>query len=305
MKAVKFDHYGDVDVLHIAEVARPAPGPNQVLVRVKAAGINPGEAGIREGKFAQQWPTTFPSGEGSDLAGIVEEVGSEVSAFAPGDEVIGFTDQRASHAEFVVVEADHMIRRPDGVSWEQAGGLFVAGTTAWAAVKAVSLNPGDTVVVSGAAGGVGSIAVQLAKIAGAKVIGLAGAANHAWLTAHGVIAVAYGEGLEDRIKAASGGKVDAFIDTFGSGYVELAIKLGIAITRIDTIIDFAAATKYGVKTEGNRQGASAEVLAELAGLIGSGRLELPVAKTYPLAAVREAYRELEQHHTHGKIVLVP
>lgn len=305
MKAVKFDQYGGTDVLHIEEVARPVPGPRQVLVRVKAAGINPGESGIREGKFAKQWPTTFPSGEGSDLAGIIEEAGNGVTGFAAGDEVIGFTNQRASHAEFVVVEANHIIHRPAKVSWEQAGGLFVAGTTAWAAVKAVLLQLGDTVVVSGAAGGVGSIAVQLAKIAGAKVLGLAGTANHGWLAAHGIIPIAYGAGLEERIRAASGGKVDAFIDTYGNGYVELAIKLGVAISRIDTIIDFAAAAKYGVKTDGNRQGASAEVLTELAGLIDKGRLDLPVAKVYPLADVREAYRELEQRHTHGKIVLIP
>jgi NADPH:quinone reductase-like Zn-dependent oxidoreductase len=209
---VKFDKYGGIDVLRVVEVDRPVPGPGQVVVRMKAAGINPGEAAIREGVFAKQWPATFPSGEGSDLAGVVEEVGSAVRNVAVGDEVIGFTHNRSSHAELVVVEADHLIGRPTHVSWEQAGALFVAGTTAYAAVHAVALKADDTVVISGAAGGVGSIAVQLAKILGAKVIGLASAANHTWLAEHGVIAVAYGEGVADRIRAASGGKVDAFID---------------------------------------------------------------------------------------------
>ena len=139
---------------------------------MKAAGINPGEAAIREGAFATQWPATFPSGQGSDIAGVVEAVGSAVRNVAVGDEVIGFTNNRSSHAELVVVEADHLIGRPSHVSWEQAGALFVAGTTAYAAVHAVSLKADDTVVISGAAGGVGSIAVQLAKIVGAKVIGL-------------------------------------------------------------------------------------------------------------------------------------
>jgi NADPH:quinone reductase-like Zn-dependent oxidoreductase len=141
-----------------------------------------------------------------------------------------------------------------------------AAIDACTAVHAVSLKAGDTVVISGAAGGVGSIAVQLAKILGAKVIGLASAANHTWLADHGVIPVAYGKGVADRIRAASGGKVDAFIDTFGGGYVDLALELGVAPDRIDTIIDFAAAAKHGVKTEGNSAAANAKVLAERAGL---------------------------------------
>jgi NADPH:quinone reductase-like Zn-dependent oxidoreductase len=304
-RAVKFDHYGGLEVLQVVDVQRPAPGPGQVLVKVKAAGINPGEASIRKGLFADRWPAKFPSGQGSDFAGVVEETGSGVTKIAVGDEVIGFTHERASQAEFVVVEAGKLTPRPPNVSWEQAGGLFVAGTTAFAAVRAVDLKPGDTVVVSGAAGGVGTIAVQLAKAAGAKVIGLAGEGNQQWLKDHGVIPVAYGDGVEDRISAASGGKVDAFIDTFGGGYVELALKLGVAPNRINTIIDFAAAEKYHVKAEGSQAAANAEVLGQLAGVIAAGKLEIPIAKVYPLSKVREAYQELEQRHTRGKIVLEP
>jgi NADPH:quinone reductase-like Zn-dependent oxidoreductase len=305
-RAVKFDRYGGIDVLHVVEVDRPVPGPSQVLVRLKAAGINPGEAAIREGAMASRFPATFPSGEGSDLAGVIEEVGSGVKTLAVGDEVIGFTDNRASHAELVVVEADHLVPRPAHVSWEQAGALFVAGTTAYAAVRAVSLTAGDTVVVSGAAGGVGSIAVQLGRNAGARVLGLASAANHAWLSDHGVIPIAHGDGVAERIRAATGNRVDAFIDTFGGGYVELALELGVAPERIDTIIDFAAAAKHaGVKTEGNSAAANAGVLAELAGLIDAGRLEIPIAKVYRLADVREAYQDLARRHTRGKIVLTP
>jgi NADPH:quinone reductase-like Zn-dependent oxidoreductase len=305
-QAVRFDEYGGVDVLRVTEVDRPVPGPGQVLVRVKAAGINPGEAKIRQGLLAQRWPTTFPSGEGSDLAGVVEELGEGVTGLAVGEEVIGFTDNRASHAELVVVEAGNLIPKSAGVSWEAAGSLYVAGATAWAMVHAVKAGPGDTVVVTGAAGGVGSIAVQLAKIAGATaVIGLASEANHAWLADHGVIPVSYGDGVADRIRAASGGEVDAFLDTQGGGYVELALELGVKPERIDTIADFAAKDKYGVKIDGNAVGGNARVLAELAGLIDQGRLEIPIASTYPLAKVQDAYRELERGHTHGKIVLKP
>jgi NADPH:quinone reductase-like Zn-dependent oxidoreductase len=304
-KAVRFDEYGGIDVLHIVEVARPAPGPGQVLVEVKAAAVNPGEAAIREGVFAQRWPATFPSGQGSDLAGVLVELGEGVDGFAVGDEVIGYTDDRASHAEYVLVEQRHLIHRPSGMPWEVAGSLYVAGTTAWAAVRAVSISAGDTVVVSGAAGGVGSIAVQLARHAGATVVGLASAPNHEWLAEHGVRPVSYGPGVADRVRDASGGRLDAFIDTFGNGYVDLALELGVRPDRIDTIIDFAAAERHGVKTDGNAVGASAEVLAELASLIDKGVVEIPVARVYPLTEVREAYRELERRHTHGKIVLTP
>ena len=304
-RAVRFNNYGGLEVLQVVEVDRPVPGPGKVLVRVKAAGINPGEASIRKGLFADRWPSTFPSGQGSDLAGIVEEVGPGVANVAVGDEVIGFSNDRSSQAELVVIDSGNLVPRPANVPWEQAGALFIAGSTAYAAVRSVALKAGDTVVVSGAAGGVGSIAVQLAREAGAKVIGLAGAANHQWLTDHGVIPIAYGDGVEDRIRVASGGKVDAFVDTFGGGYVELALKLGVPANRIDTIIDFAAAAKYGVMTEGSQAAANAEVLGELAGLLASGRLEIPIAKVYPLAKVRDAYQELEQRHTRGKIVLEP
>jgi NADPH:quinone reductase-like Zn-dependent oxidoreductase len=304
-RAVKFDRYGGVDVLQLVDVDRPKPAPGQVLIRMKAAGINPGEAMIREGVFAKQWPATFPSGQGSDLAGVVEEIGSAVRNVAVGDEVIGFVENRSSQAELIVVEAENLTRRPANVSWEQAGALFVAGTTAYAAVRAVALKPNDIVVVSGAAGGVGSIAVQLAKISGAKVIALASKENHTWLGEHGAFPVVYGDGVVDRIRTASNDRVDAFIDTFGGGYVDLALELGIARDRIDTIIDFAAAAKHGVKTEGNSAAANAKVLSELAALIDAGRLEIPIAKIYRLTDVREAYQDLARRHTRGKIVLVP
>jgi NADPH:quinone reductase-like Zn-dependent oxidoreductase len=305
-RAVRFDRYGDVDVLNVVDVERPVPGPGRALVRVKAAGINPGEASIRKGLLHERWPATFPSGQGSDLAGVVEEVGAGAGGVTVGDEVIGFTHERDSHAELVVVPADQLTPKPAGVSWEAAGALFVAGTTAYAAVRAVGASAGDTVVVSGAAGGVGSLAVQLARNAGATAIGLAGDGNHQWLLEHGAIPVAYRDGVADRIREVSEGRVDAFIDTFGSGYVALAVEeLGVAPKRVDTIIDWEAAQRFGVKTEGTAAAASAEVLAELAKLIDEGRLEVPIAKVYPLEDVRDAYRELERRHTRGKIVLRP
>jgi NADPH:quinone reductase-like Zn-dependent oxidoreductase len=304
-KAVRFSEYGDVDVLEVVDVEDPVAGPGEVLVRVRAAGINPGEASIRKGLLHERWPASFPSGEGSDLAGVVEQAGAGVQAWAPGDEVIGFTENRASHAELVLVDQANLTGRPAEVPWEVAGALFVAGTTAYAAVRAVSPGAGETVVVSGAAGGVGTIAVQLAARAGARVIGLAGERHHDWLAAHGATPVTYGDGVRERIEQAAGGEVDALIDTYGSGYVDLAVELGVTPGRIDTIIDWEAAARTGAKTEANAAAASAEVLAELTAMIADGRLEVPIADTYPLARVREAFTELERRHTLGKIVLIP
>lgn len=318
-RAVKYDKFGGIDVLHVDQVAIPIPEDDQVLVKVKAAGINPGEAAIRQGYLAKQWPSTFPSGQGSDFAGVIERIGDNVEKFKTGDEVIGFTEDRTSQAEYVLVDAAHLTLKPAHVPWEQAGALFVVGTTAYAATKAVNLQEGDTVVVSGAAGGVGSIVVQLARNIGARVIGLASRRNHEWLIKQGAIPVAYGEGMRERIReAAAQGtiangdthqpdepKIDAFIDTYGHGYVDIALALGVKPERIDTIIDFEAAKKYHTKTDGNSKAARAEVLAELANLIDKGRLQIPIAKVYNLDEVRDAYQELEKHHTHGKIVLVP
>ncbi|MCV7420139.1 NADP-dependent oxidoreductase [Mycobacterium yunnanensis] len=309
MRAVRFDEYGDVDVLDVRDVPRPVPTGGEVLVEVKAAGVNPGEAMIRQGLLHDRYPATFPSGEGSDLAGVVVELSTGASGFAVGDEVLGFSFGRSSHAEFVAVPAEQLTRKPAEVSWEAAGGLYVAGSTAFAAVRSVNLTAGDVVAVSAAAGGVGTLAVQLAVQTGATVLGIAGPANHDWLADHGVVPVNYGDGLADRLrKAASSeaaGRVDAFVDLFGGGYVKMAVEeLGVTPERVDTVIDFAAVEQYGVKVEGSAVASTAEVLAELAGQIATGDLEVPIAGVFPLEDVREAYRTLEQRHSRGKIVLV-
>jgi NADPH:quinone reductase-like Zn-dependent oxidoreductase len=306
-KAVQYDRYGDIDVLEVRDVESPRPGAGEVLVEVKAAAINPGEAMIRRGALHDRWPAAFPSGQGSDLAGVVAEVGKGVDTFAVGDEVLGFTDNRASQAQFVAVPAEQLTAKPPEVSWEVAGALYVAGTTAYAAVRAVALKPGDTVAVAGAAGGVGTIAVQLAKRAGATVLGIASPSNDEWLTAHGVVPVNYGDDLANRLEdAAPDGQIDAFLDFFGGGYVELAVtELGVDPERVDTIIDFPAIERFGVRGEGNADAADATVLAELADFVAVGELEVPVAEVYPLDQVREAFRRLEQRHTRGKIVLRP
>ncbi len=305
MRAVRFDRYGGVDVLAVRDVEDPIAAPGQVLVAVKAAGINPGEIAIREGRLDERWPATFPSGEGTDFAGIVRSVGEGGATFSEGDEVLGWTEERASHAELVAVPADQLTPKPASVPWEVAGSLFVAGMAAYACVQAVAPRPGETIVVSAAAGGVGSIAAQLARRTGAGVIGLASEPNHEWLREHDILPVTYGDGQRERIRHAAGGAIDGFIDTFGGGYVELAIELGVTPARINTIIDFEAVQRLGVQGQGTHAIGSAALLAELAQLVADGELEVPIARAFPLDQVRDAFGELADRHAHGKIVLVP
>jgi NADPH:quinone reductase-like Zn-dependent oxidoreductase len=302
-KAVRFSRYGGADVLEVVEVDERPPGPGEVRVTVVTAGINPGEIAIREGAMHSVFPATFPSGEGSDFAGVIADVGDRVDALSVGDEVIGFSDGRNAQAESVTIAADRVIPKPHGVGWNEAGSLFVAGTTAKACVDAVRIRRGDTVVVAGAAGGVGVLATQLAVLAGAAVVATAGKENHAFLTSIGAIPVEYGKGLADRIRKIVPDGVDAFIDAHGDGNVEIAVSLGVDRDRINTIADFAAKKKYGVRANGMSTVEPRETLIELARLLGNGELRLPVYATYPLDRVRAAYEQLGKRHGLGKIVL--
>ena len=274
-------------------------------MEVRAAGINPGEVAIRSGAFDATAPSTFPSGQGSDLAGVVVELGEGVTDFAVGDEVLGYSWTRSSQASHAVVPVIQLTSKPAELSWPVAGALYVAGCTAWAAVEAVDPQPGETVVVSAAAGGVGSLVVQLLAVRGATVLALASDSNADWLTAHGATPVAYGDGLADRLEAAAPDGIDAFIDLFGPDYVHLAVELGVEPDRIETIISFEAAGQVGAKTAGSADASTREVLTKMASLVASGDVEIPIAATYPLAEVRGAFAVLERRHTRGKIVLIP
>lgn len=303
-RAVQFDEYGGLDVLTVREFEPRALGKEDVLVQVKAAGINPGEAPIREGKFGAD-ASKLPSGQGSDIAGVIKEVGIDVEGFAPGDEVLGWSWERSSQAEVCVVPADQLIRKPTDLSWEAAGALYVVGVTAFAAVRAVDISDGDTVVVSAAAGGVGTITVQLLRVNGANVVGLASEDHHDWLREKGVTPVTYGEGAIERIIAATPQGIDAFIDLFGPEYIDLALQLDVPPEKIETIIAFERAGEVGAKAEGSSDATTPEILGEMAELVAAGKIEVPIAATYPLDEVREAYEQLEDRHTLGKIVLIP
>lgn len=303
-RAVRFDRYGGPEVLRIEEISMPSPGVGEVLIAIRAAGINPGESRIRSGALHHRFPATFPSGQGSDLAGVVQEVGPGVADFEVGDEVLGYSWTRSSHATHATVPETQLIKKPTALDWPTAGALYVVACTAYAAVRAIDCSRGETVAVSAAAGGVGSLVVQLLALRGVHVLAIASPANGPWLNRYGAVLLPYGEGLRDRLAAAAPEGIDAFIDLFGPEYVQLAIDLGVRPSRVETIIAFELAEQLGARSEGSEDASTRPVLAEMASLIADGTLELPVAASYPLAEVAEAFRRLDLRHTHGKIVLV-
>jgi NADPH2:quinone reductase len=308
MKAVRFHHYGDIDVLGVEDVEPRPLGPQDVLVRVRAAGINPGEAKIRTGALHERFPAAFPSGQGSDLAGTVTATGTAVTGWAPGDPVLGWSWERSSHAEYVVVPADQLVRKPDGLPWAAAGALYVAGSTAWAAVAAVDPRAGETVVIGGATGGVGSLAVQLLRLRRANVVAVASARHRDWLESQGAALVGYGSGVAERLRRAiegdGGGTAHAFLDFHGGDYPRIALSLGVLPRRVNTL-DYGAATALGTWSQGSAEGTGRAVLAELAELAAAGRIEVPISRTHPLAEVRAAFTHLEHDHPLGKVVLLP
>ena len=304
MRAVRFHRYGDIDVLQIEDVPLRPLGPRDVLVRVRAAGINPGEAKIRTGALHDTFPATFPSGQGSDLAGTITETGSEVTLRQPGDDVLGWSWERSSHAEYVVVPQDQLVAKPADLPWPPAGALYVAGATAWASVNAVDPHPGDHVLLAGATGGVGTIALQLLRLRGADVTAIASPRHQAWIEQHGATFAAYGPRLADDLEHSTGRPhPDAVVDLHG-GYVDLALSLGVAPDRINTI-NYDAAAAHGTRSDASAEGTQPDALAELARLAANHTIEIPIAATYPLDQVRAAFTHLEQRHPLGKIVLLP
>lgn len=304
MRAVQFDEYGDESVLEVREVPDPEPAAGEVVVRVVTAGTNPGEIGIRQGAMAKMFPSTFPSGQGSDLAGQVVAVGDGVQDLAIGQEVIGLSDSRNAQSELALLPADRVVPKPGELGWDVAATLYVAGTTALAVLQAVPLQEGDTVVVAGAAGGVGVFLTQLAVGTGARVLAIASEANHEWLRAHGAEPVAYGDGLEQRLRDLAPDGITAFADLHGDGYTDLAIALGVEPQHVETIIDFGAVQRLGVQAKGMSTLADpAEGVRQLAAIASQGGFEVPIKARFPLAEVQEAYREVAKRSGLGKVVL--
>jgi len=303
-RAVRLDAFGGPEVLDIREVPAPQAGPGRLRVRVTAAGLNPMDWIITaDADTAARFGLSLPTGFGTDYAGVVDQVGEGVSGFAVGDRVFGGALSRAV-ADYVVIDptggiaTDEAHHTPDGVDDRTAATLAIAGRTASAALAVVDAGPYDTVLIGGAAGGVGVFAVQLARIAGARVIGTGSATSADFLRDLGAEPVAYGDGLADRVRALAPGGVTAAIDLYGVETVHAARELGVPDRRICTI----AAQIEGVSTA-NGANAAPDALDEVARLVAAGRLRVPIAATFPVEQIRRAAELQADRHVHGKLVI--
>lgn len=302
MKAVTFSEYGGPDVLRVADVDAPRPGPGQVRIAVRAAGVNPIDWKARSGVIRDVMPLRFPVIDGREAAGVVDAVGPDVRGVAPGDEVFGFSVGGAAAEEAVL---DDFARKPAGLSWEQAAALPVAVETSLRVFGVLGgVGEGQTLVVNGAAGGVGVAAVQIARARGARVIGTASEANHEFLRSLGAEPTTYGDGMVQRIRALAPDGVDLAFDTAGKGGVPDLITLTGDPARVATIADFSAAA-LGVKVTGGGEGRAPGALDEAAALVEAGRLSMPVAQTFTFADAGAAHRTSSEGHVRGKLVLVP
>ncbi|MEE1811515.1 NADP-dependent oxidoreductase [Streptomyces sp. BE133] len=302
-RAVQFTKYGGPEVLHVVDREVPRPGPGEVLVEVRAAGVNPLDWQLRSGAVATMMPVEFPAVPGGDIAGVVVDVGEDVTDFAAGDEVFGSIGF-GGYAEFVPAPAAQLARRPGNVPWEIAAGLPVAVNTAYQALDDLGVKAGETLVVDGAAGGVGSVAVQIARHLGATVIGTASERNHAYLRSLGAEPVTYGEGLAERIRTIAPNGADAAFDTAGKGSLPALVDVTGGPEHVVTIADHRA-EEHGVLFVFAGAGAIRERLEQAAALVVNGELTLSVARTYSLSQAADAHRESEGGHVRGKLIIVP
>ncbi|MFF3766372.1 NADP-dependent oxidoreductase [Streptomyces sp. NPDC001922] len=299
-EAITFSAYGAPDVLQLSAVATPEPGPGQVRIRVRAASVNPLDMKIRSGLMAGKVPAQFPVIPGLDAAGVVDAVGEGAEA-AVGDEVLGAT-AGGSYSAYALL--DRAVTKPAALSWEVAASLVTVGRTAFRVLGEAGVPAGGTLLIHGAAGSVGFIAVQLAVARGITVIGTAGEHDAERLTALGATAVRYGDGWTERVRAAAPQGVDSVVDASGAGVLADSVALTGDSARVITIADMSAA-QYGVRFSAGAAGQAGDPLPELARMAADGTLTVPVWRTYPLAEAARAHADLEAHRNHGKAVLLP
>ncbi len=300
-KIVVFTEYGDPEVLHLVDAPDPDVGAGQLLIRVRAAGVQPFDCATRRGDFAAYNPVAFPARLGNEVAGVVGRVGDGVTGFAVGDEVIAFLTM-AGYADTVVVPADQVGRKPEKMSWAEAGVLSASGQTAATALDELGVAAGDVLLVHAAAGGVGSFAVQLAVARGATVIGTASERNHDYLRSLGVVPVTYGPGLAGRVRAVAPGGITCALDAVGGDALDVSLELLGGTERIVTIADWARSARLGIRRIGATR--SVRQLNDLALRWSDGTLRIEVAAEVPLSRAAEAHRLVETGHVRGKVALI-
>ncbi len=304
MKAITLQEYGGPDALELTERPEPKVAPDQVLVRVRAAGVNPVDWKAAAGGLDAIYETRFPLIPGWDVAGTVEAVGVDAGEFGVGDEVLGYVRkdelQNGTYAELVAAPVRCLVRKPAALDWNQAAGLPLAGLTAHQALTRLQVGEGDTVLVHAASGGVGSMAVQIAVARGARVIGTASARNHDYLRGLGAEPVSYGDGLVDRVREAAPSGVDAAVDFVGDGAVEASQQVLRKPERVLSIVDHEAVAKGGRYLFVRPDAAGLTALGDLA---DAGKLRVEVERALPLASAADAWRLSESGRTRGKLVL--
>jgi NADPH:quinone reductase-like Zn-dependent oxidoreductase len=298
MKAVQFAEYGGPEVLQVVDVPEPHAGPGQVRIAVRAAAVNAFDWKLRSGVMRQMVPLTLPYVPGIDAAGVVDEVGEGVTGVSAGDAVFG--SGSATYAEHAVLSSWAV--KPEKLSFEEAAGYPVPAETALRILAAAKVQPGDTLLVSGAAGGVGSAVTQIARDRGITVIGTAGAANQDYLRSLGAVPTTYGEGLADRVRALAPGGVDAALDIAGSGVIPELIELTGDPSRVVSIADYAGAQEYGAQFTSSGSDRSA-AFTEAARLSEEGKLHIPVARAYPMDRAAEAHAASQAGHVAGRFVI--
>jgi NADPH:quinone reductase-like Zn-dependent oxidoreductase len=303
VRAMGFHEYGDPEVLQPIDIDKPQAGPGQVRIVVRAAGVNPYDWKLRSGAMAGMRKVEFPVVPGIDVAGVIDQIGEGVIGFAVGDEVLG-NAASGSYAELALAAVDKIALKPAGVSWEVAAALPVGATTAYRVLALLNLTSGQTLVIDGAAGGVGTLTVQVAKHRGVTVIGTASDANHDYLRSIGATPVLYGDGLAERVRALAPNGVDGAVDVSGRGSLSELVDLTGSPDRVVTIANFSAG-ELGVRVT---TGGSDEVpgsLADAVALVSDGTITMPEIRTYPLSEAAAAHRDGETGHSRGKAVLLP
>ncbi|MDR7384566.1 NADP-dependent oxidoreductase [Promicromonospora iranensis] len=305
MRAITYSTFGSADVLELSDQPDPHIGPDTLLVRVRAASVNPVDWKIRQGYLEGLIDTTFPAIPGWDVAGVVEQVGLDTPEFQVGDEVYGYvrkdTVQGGTFAELVAAPVRTLARKPASLSFEEAAAVPLAGLTAYQAIRRAGVTEGQTVLVHAAAGGVGAFAVQLAKALGARVIGTASEGNHEFLRALGAEPVTYGDGLADRVRSVAPDGVDVALDFAGGEAVATSAEVLADGGTIASITDATARTEHGGHYLWVRP--STADLDALTALFDAGKLSVEVAQVFDLADAAEAHRANETGHTRGKVVV--
>jgi NADPH:quinone reductase-like Zn-dependent oxidoreductase len=299
MKAVRFSRFGGPEVLEIVDLPDPHPGPGQVRIAVRAAGVNPSDWKKRAGLMDEELPQTM----GYEAAGVVDELGEGVADVAVGDRVFGFSAEEGAQAQLAVLA--YYAPVPPSLDFTVAAALPAAIETATRALDQLGVGSGSTVLVNGASGSVGGAAVQLAVARGARVIGTASPANHEYLRSLGAEPVAYGAGLTGRVRALAPDGVDLALDVAGSGVLPELVELAGGAGNVITVADFAGAQEHGVRFSRGDAGRALHALDEIGGLIESGRFSPPAVQAFPLTEVAEAHRLSEHGHSRAKLVLLP